>query len=97
MVTAWKCLLKSNTVKDNILILCGTNNINKDSTFDIAEFLIDIDKQFQKRSFKGKSPLAYFLQMMVCLSAELSQVTFDFIDQNYGWTRENLYFKDNVN
>ena len=96
MVTAWKCLLKSNTVKDNILILRGTNNINKDSTFDIAEFVIDIDKQFLKRSFKGKSPLAYFLQM-VCLSAELPQATFDFIDQNYGWTRENLYFKDNVN
>ena len=35
---------------EHVIILCDTNNINKDSPFDIAEFLIEINKYFKERS-----------------------------------------------
>ena len=34
---------------EHVIILCGTNNINKDSPFDIGECLIEIGKYFKER------------------------------------------------
>ena len=34
----------------NVVILCGTNNINKDSPYDIAQGLIAIGSVFKNRS-----------------------------------------------
>ena len=33
----------------NVVILCGTNNINKDSPYDIAQGLIDISSAFKNQ------------------------------------------------
>ena len=38
----------------HVVILCGINNINKESSFDIAECLIEIGEYFQERSLKVK-------------------------------------------
>ena len=38
----------------NVVILCGTNNINKDSTHDIIEGLIGIVSSFKNRSSNPK-------------------------------------------
>ena len=101
---------------EHVIILCDTNNINKDSPFDIAEFLIEINKYFKERSCNIKVVISGIITWDKCGSVNriiVSKINgiladkccldgFYFIDQKYGWTRENsilnpnLYFKDNV-
>ena len=95
-----------------VTIFCGTNNITKYSTFDIAECLIEIGKHFKERSRNIKIVISGIIPQDECWSAnriiisEINDILADkyslhgfcFIDQKYGWTRVNLklYFKDIV-
>ena len=77
-----------------VIILCGTNNINKDSPFDIAECLFEIGKYFKESPVTLRLLFpAYFLEMNVGLSpiSEINDILADrcslngfyFIDQKY--------------
>ena len=51
-----------------VIILCGTNNIHKDSPFDIAECLFEIGKYFKERSRNIKIVISGILSRDECWS-----------------------------
>ena len=53
---------------EHVIILCGRNNINKDSPFDIAECLIEIGKCFKERSCNIKIVISGILPRDECWS-----------------------------
>ena len=67
---------------EHVSIVCGTNNINKDSPFDISECLIEIGKYFTAYIFP-----AYFLEMNIENIGSTRE---------NGALNPNLYFKDNA-
>ena len=88
---------------ENAIILCGTNNINKDSPFDIAECHIKIGEYFKERFrnvkifFSGILPRNEYCSVNRITTGEINDILADkcslhwfyFIDQKYGWTMEN--------
>lgn len=50
------------------IILCGANNINKDSPFDITECLVELDKYFEERSQNVKIVISGILPLYECWS-----------------------------
>ena len=87
----------------NVVIMCGTNNINKDPPYDIAQGLITIGSSFKNRF---NNPNIFTCGLLPCdeyvsinrviideiddlLSFECSINNFHFIDQSNGWTLDN--------
>ena len=100
----WRALnLPDISYLTNVIILCGTNNSCIDSTYDIAQCLIDIDVCFQKRSPKVKRFISRILPKDECysvnriLTKEINTTLkfkstfhrFDFIEQEQRWIDNN--------
>ena len=95
---------------EHAIILCATDNINKDSPFDIGECLIEIGRYFKERSRTIKIVISGILPRDECWSVNriiISEINdkmadiwslcgFYFIDQKYGLTRENGMLKPNL-
>ena len=87
----------------NVVILCGTNNINKDSPYDIAQGLIVIGSVFKSQSSnpnvficgilsRDESFLIYRLvinEVYDLLKSKCLVKSFHFTNQNAGWTLNN--------
>ena len=92
----------------NVVILCGTNNINKDPPHDIVQGLIAIGSSFKNRFNNPNTFICGLLPRDECfsvkrviideindlLSFKCSVNNFHFIDQCNRWTLNNgaLYF-----
>ena len=87
----------------NVVILCGTNNINKDSPYDIAQGLIATGSVFQNQS---SNPNIFICGLLPCdesfsinrliinevndlLKYKCFVKSFHFINLNNGWTLNN--------
>ena len=92
-----------------IIIWYSTNNIKKDSLFDIAECLIEIGKCFQQRSLDVKIVPSMLLrgecwsvsrifitEIFNTVADEWSLDRFYFIDQKYDWTSKNGMLNANM-
>ena len=87
----------------NVVILCGTNNINKDSPYDIAQGLIAIGSVFKNQSSNpnificGLLPRDESFSINRLIINEVNDLlkskclvkSFHFINQNNGWTLNN--------
>ena len=87
----------------NVVILCGTNNINKDPPCDIVQGLIAIGPSFKNRCNNphificGLLPRYEYVSVKRViideinnhLSFKCSVNNFHFIDQSKGWTLDN--------
>ena len=88
----------------NVIILCGTNNINKDSPYDIAQGLIAIGSVFKNQSSNPNISICGILprdesfsinrliinEVNDLLKSKCLVKSFHFINQNNGWTLNNL-------
>ena len=84
----------------NVVILCGTNNINKDSPYDIAQGLIAIGSAFKNQPSNpnificGILPRDGYCSINRLIINEINDLlesiclvkSFHFINQNSGWT-----------
>ena len=87
----------------NVVILCGTNNINKDSSYDIAQGLIAIGSVFKNQSSHPNIFICGILprdesfsinrliinEVNDLLKSKCLVKSFHFINQNNGWTLNN--------
>ena len=87
----------------NIVILCGTNNINKDPRYDIAQGLIAIGSSVKNRFNNpnificGLLPRDEYVSINRVIIDEINDLlsfkcsvnNFHFIDQSKGWTLDN--------
>ena len=87
----------------NVVILCGTNNINKDPPYDIVQGLIVIGSSFKNRCNNpnmficGLLPRDEYVSINVVIIDETNDVLsfkcsvnkFHFIDQSKGWPLDN--------
>ena len=87
----------------NVVILWGTNNINKDSPYDIAQGLIDISSAFKNQPSNpnifiyGILPRDGYCSTNRLTIDEINDLlesrclvkSFHFINQNSGWTLNN--------
>ena len=85
----------------NVVILCGTNNINKDSPYDIAQGLIAIGSAFKNQpsnpNICGILPRNGYCLINRLTINEINDLlesrclgkSFHFINQNSGWTLNN--------
>ena len=87
----------------NVFILCGTNNINKDSRDDIAQGLIAISSVFKNQPSDPNIFICGILprdesfsinrlilnEVNDLLKSKCAVKSFHFIDQNNGWTLNN--------
>ena len=85
----------------NVVILCGTNNINKDSPYDIAQGLIAIGSAFKPSNpnifICGILPRDGYCSINRLTINEINDLlesrclvkSFHFINQNSGWTLNN--------
>ena len=87
----------------NVVILFGTNNINKDPTYAIAQGLVAIGSSFQNRCNNpntflcGLVPRDEYISINRVIADEINDVlsfkcfvnNFHFIDQSKGWTLDN--------
>ena len=60
---------------EHSIILCDTNNIKKDSSFNIAEFLIEIGKYFKKRSRNIEIVISGILPRDECWSVNIIMIS----------------------
>ena len=88
---------------NNIVILCGKNNINKDPTYDIVEGLIAIGSSFKNRCNSpnificGLLPRDEYVSVNRVITDEVNNLlnfkcsvnNFHFNDQSKGWTLDN--------
>ena len=88
---------------ENVVILCGTNNINKDSPHDIAQGLIAIGSAFKNQPSNPNIFISGILprngycsinrltinQINDLLESRCLVKRFHFINQNSGWTLNN--------
>ena len=88
---------------EHVIILCGTINVNKDSPFDIAEYLFEIGKYFKERSrnteivISGILPRDEYWSFNRIIISKINDILADkcslhgfcFIYQKFGWAREN--------
>lgn len=93
-----------------VIILCDTNNINKNSSFDIAECRIEIGTHFQERSLNVKLVISGILPRGQCwfvskiIISKINDILVGkcflqgvcFIYQKYGWTGENAMLNPNL-
>ena len=87
----------------SIVVLCGTNNINKDPPYDIGQGLIAIGSVFKNQSSNpnifiyGILPQdeSFLINRLIInevndlLKSKYLVKSFHFINQNYGWTLNN--------
>ena len=87
----------------NVVILCGTNNINKDPPYDIVQGLIAIGSSFKNRCNNpnificGLLPRDEYVSINRVIIDEINDLlsfkcsvnNFHFIDQSKGWTLDN--------
>ena len=87
----------------NVVILCGTNNINKDPPYDIVQGLIAIGSSFKNRCNNpnificGLLPRDEYVSVNRVIIDEINDLlsfkcsvnNFHFIDQSKGWTLDN--------
>ena len=87
----------------NVVILCGTNNINKDPPYDIVQGLITIGSSFKNRwnnpniFICGLLPRDEYVSINRVIIDEINDLlsfkcsvnNFHFIDQSKGWTLDN--------
>ena len=89
----------------NVVILCGTNNINKDSSYDITQRLIAISSVFKSQSSNSNIFIREILprdesllinrliinEVNDLLKSKCLVKSFHFINQNNGWTLNKVF------
>ena len=95
----------------NVVILCGTNNINKDPPYDAVQGLIDIGSSFKNRCNNpnificGLLPRDEYVSVNRVIIDEINDLlsfrcsvnNVHFIDQSKGWTLDfSLFYSDGL-